>query len=344
MLQERSEEIINIFKSGNTTMGNEEKTQKSSEKFNKSNIPVFSKIEQIQSLLAKKMIDVNRFGIMVSLKQEIPYGTQLNLEGQGTDGLINIYYSKKKGLSFVDCSKNDTSVNAINILQGGKGNSNIGKKEKELDKWIGTDESGKGDFFGPLVIAGFYITREIENDVIALGVMDSKKLTSDKIRAIAGKLWGKYDEHISVVAPSNIKYNQLYEKFKNLNKLLAWGHARVIDNLVTKWQKKDTKVDNVVSDQFGNESLIKNALRSMKGLNIIQRPRGESNTAVAAASIIARDSFEKHVRKIEKEYATKVPFGAGANVLEAAKRYAQKNGKEKLKEITKYHFKTFAQI
>jgi ribonuclease HIII len=234
-------------------MSEVEETANNSLNADKSSLPIFSEINEIQSFLAENMIKVNRAGIMISVKKEIPYGTQLNLEGQGETGLINIYYSKKKGLSFVDCSKNDTSANAIDVLQGGKGIS-------ELDKWIGTDESGKGDFFGPLVIAGFFITRDIENDVQSLGVTDSKNLTSERIGAIAGKLWKKYKDNISVVAPSNLRYNQLYEEFKNLNKLLAWGHARVIDNLVEKWQRKNVTIENVVSDQFGNEKLIENAL------------------------------------------------------------------------------------
>lgn len=307
--------------------------------------PVFSKIDQIQSVLAKKVKDINRAGIMVSLKQELPFGSQFHLEGQGTEGLINIYYSKKRGLSFVDCSKNDTSATTISLLQGGEPISNSDKREQALDAWIGTDESGKGDFFGPLVIAGFYMTRDSENDLRRMGVRDSKSLDSARIKEIARKLWKKYSDNISIVAPSNLKYNQLYEKFKNLNKLLAWGHARVIDNLVVKWKKeKNVVIEYIVSDQFGSETLINNALQSMKKLKIIQRPRGESNTAVAAASIIARDSFERHIRKIEKDCAMKIPFGAGAAVLTAAQNYALSKGKDELQKIAKVHFKTFTQI
>lgn len=308
---------------------------------------VFSDREPIQSLIENTLLEINRAGIMVHLKKMIPYGTQLFLEGQEVDGLINVYFSEKKGLSFVDCSNNSTSSKVIDILRGTTQGTkkDISESERKLNAWIGTDESGKGDFFGPLVVAGFFITRDIESDILQLGVTDSKNLSSRQIQSIAGKLRKKYHEHISIVAPSNARYNELYKKIGNLNKLLAWGHARAIENLVQNWQnEKNMSVDGVVSDQFGNEQYIRNALSSMKRLNLIQRPRGESNSAVAAASIIARDTFTKHITRIQKECGMKIPFGAGPEVLKAAKQFALKNGKEKLVNIAKIHFKTFKQI
>ena len=309
-----------------------------------SNNIIYSDIEPIQSIITEKLVDINRAGIMVSVKKTIPYGTQLHLEGQGENGLINIYYSKKKGLSFVDCSKNSTSAKTIAILQGKKlsetddSRFDIKEREKALNVWIGTDESGKGDFFGPLVAAGFLMRRDMEKELRGLGVADSKTLSSYQIKTIAAKLRNKYSKHISIVAPSNQRYNELYESFKNLNKFLAWGHARVIENLV---RKGDIAIDGVVSDQFGNEDYIQNALSSMKDLNLIQRPRGESNVAVAAASIIARDTFEQKMAIISKKCGMKIPFGAGTEVVKAAKRFAKKNGKESLVNIAKLHFKTF---
>ena len=311
------------------------------------NNSIFSDIKPIQSIITENQLEINRAGIMISLKQMIPYGTQIHLEGQGENGLINIYFSKKKGLSFIDCSKNSASAKVIAILQGKAlstiDNSGIdsNRREQELNIWIGTDESGKGDFFGPLVVAGFLVTRDMESDLRGMGVTDSKTLSSARIKNIASVLKKKYSKHISIVAPSNLKYNQLYESFKNLNKLLAWGHARVIENLITKWPGA---IDGVVSDQFGNEKHIQNALSSMKKLNLIQRPKGESNIAVAAASIIARDCFVRKIAAIQKDYGKKVPLGAGPEVLKAAKHFASENGKEYLSNIAKIHFKTFLQI
>ncbi len=312
---------------------------------------IYSEIEQIQTLIKKALLEINRAGIMVYLKQMIPYGTQLLLEGQGENGLITIYYSRKKGFSFVDNSGNDTSKKAIVLLREnsidipGITKEKIDPRETAMKRWIGTDESGKGDFFGPLVIAGFYITREIEKDIIHLGVTDSKKLSSRQVKSIADSLHKNYAKHISIVAPSNRKYNELYEKFKNLNRFLAWGHARVIENLIDVWgSEKDDTPDGAVSDQFGNETYIRNALSSMKHFNLIQRPRAESNTAVAAASILARDTFEKKIDSLQERYTIKLPFGAGPQVVSAAKKFTQRYGKERIAEIAKVHFKTIRQI
>ncbi len=318
---------------------------------NKNDVPiVFSDIDSIQSLISNNLQEINNAGIKVSRKKIIPYGTQLTLNSDHGSGLINIYYSKKKGISFIDCSKNSISAKVITILRAKEKKTmpfsdKIDMRERMLKVWIGTDESGKGDFFGPLVIAAFLISRDIENDVASLGVTDSKRLTSKQIHSIARSLWKKYPEHIEVVAPSNTKYNQLYDKFKNLNKFLAWGHARAIENLVKKWdEKKKLVIDGVVADKFGHESRILSALASMRTLNLIQRTGGESNIAVAAASIIARSAFERHIDRISKECGMKIPFGAGPHVIKAAKQYANKNGKEKLSTIAKIHFKTFQRI
>ncbi|MBW2220575.1 MAG: ribonuclease HIII, partial [Deltaproteobacteria bacterium] len=152
-------------------------------------------------------------------------------------------------------------------------------------------------------------------------------------------------KHISIVAPSNSKYNELYEKFKNLNRFLAWGHARVIENLISVWSKeKGHALDGAVSDQFGSETYIRNALSSMKHFNLIQRPRAESNTAVAAASILARNTFEKKIERLNEEYGVTLPFGAGPQVITAAKKFTERHGREKLKEIAKLHFKTVQQV
>ena len=312
-----------------------------------SNTITYSDIKPIQSIISEKLGEINRAGIMVSARKAIAYGTQLHLEGQGENGLINIFHSKKKGLSFVDCSKNGTSAKTIAILQGkdidemNDSRFNIHEREKALNVWIGTDESGKGDFFGPLVAAGFLMRRDMEKELRGLGVADSKTLSSNQIKNIAAILKKKYSRHISIVAPSNVKYNELYESFKNLNRFLAWGHARVIENLVRKW---NIAIDGVVSDQFGSEEYIRNALSSMKDLNLIQRPYGESNIAVAAASIIARDAFEYKIAQLQKKYGMKIPFGAGPEVVNAAKRFAGKYGKESLVNIAKIHFKTFQQV
>src|SRR2546430_2148303 len=146
---------------------------------------------------------------------------------------------------------------------------------------FGVDESGKGDFFGPLVIAGVYVDREIARKLMDTGVQDSKRISSDtRIRALADEIRRASTGLFDVVLIGPAKYNELYEKFGNLNKLLAWGHARVIENLLAK----KTDCPRSLSDQFADARLIEQSLlRHGRKLDIQQRPRAESDIAVAAA-------------------------------------------------------------
>ena len=203
---------------------------------------------------------------------------------------------------------------------------------------IGVDESGKGDFFGPLVIAGVLATEENSKKYIEAGIKDSKKLSDEKILKLAGII--KANSIHSVVVIGNEKYNELYTKFNNLNKLLAWGHARVIENILEK-----EPCSYALSDKFGNESLIKNALID-KGKNITleQRVRAEEDIAVAAASVLARAEYVNRMRTLSNRYEIELPKGASDKVLLAGKNFAQKYGKEKLKFVAKLHFKTYNQI
>jgi ribonuclease HIII len=310
-------------------------------------------ISQIQQLLDTRSPALQKAGITVSLRRNIPYGAQFDLKGPAGSGLLNVYFSKKKGISIVDCSKNIISGSAEAILAGrhqeelapdtsaGSGNA----KEHQLGCWVGTDESGKGDFFGPLVVAGFLVDRETVKKLIAMGVTDSKKLDSPRIRSIAAQLKRAYPERIAIVAPSVRRYNEMYASIGNLNRLLAWGHARVIANLHESWEERGgCPVDGVVSDKFGDDRYILNALKSMRTINLIQRHRGESNPAVAAASILARDRFEHEMEKLSRRFSVKLPFGAGSNVITAGRRFVEKHGREKLAEVAKTHFKTVQKL
>src|SRR3989441_11752821 len=118
---------------------------------------------------------------------------------------------------------------------------------------IGIDESGKGDYFGPLVIAGVYVAREQEEQLRAAGVRDSKTLSDKKATALAEQIRALCPSTIVVIGPE--RYNSLHASFKNLNRLLAWGHARAIENLL-----EHVSCDRVVADQFGDERFLKSAL------------------------------------------------------------------------------------
>lgn len=214
---------------------------------------------------------------------------------------------------------------------------------EEISPHGGIDESGKGDFFGPLVIAGVSVTAETGEKLRALGVCDSKKITSDKkIAQLAVEIKKCVgEENIAVVYFKMETYNRLYTQFGNLNRLLAWGHATVIEKLL----EKNPSVPRMLSDQFADPSLIQRALME-RGRQIImeQRTKAESDIAVAAASILARDRFVQCIAALEEQTGCTLPKGAGANVKAVAAEIVRNSGADGLRRCCKNHFKTFEEV
>ncbi len=208
----------------------------------------------------------------------------------------------------------------------------------DYDCYIGTDESGKGDYFGALVIAGVMVDETNKDSFIKLGIKDSKKLNDSTIKKFAAYI--KNNSIFSIVTITPEKYNELYAKFNNLNKLLAWGHARAIENILTK-----KKCQYALSDQFGDESLIKNALmKAGRTIKLEQRHRAESDIAVACASVIARAEFVLRMEDMQKKYQLSFSKGASDKVIEEANNYCKKYGREELDKVAKLHFKTTNQL
>jgi ribonuclease HIII len=205
---------------------------------------------------------------------------------------------------------------------------------RNIASWIGTDESGKGDYFGPLVVAGVFVNEETKQRLIELGVKDSKKLSDAKIRELAMKIKSTCKYSIVPIGPE--KYNELYDQIGNLNKLLAWGHARAIENIL-----EDTDCENALTDQFGDEKFVLNALlKKGKKIKLVQRPRAEEDVGVAAASILARDEFLRKLHKLSQYHRLNLPKGASQQVVIAAREIIRRKGEEELKKIAKLHFKT----
>jgi ribonuclease HIII len=140
----------------------------------------------------------------------------------------------------------------------------------------------------------------------------------------------------SVVAIGPQRYNDLYAKIRNLNRLLAWGHARALENIL-----EDTDCTLAISDQFGDERFILNALLEKgKRIRLIQRPKAEDDLAVAAASILARAEFLIRLARLSDEVGTALPKGASPAVELAARMVIKKHGRERLATVAKLHFKT----
>lgn len=204
----------------------------------------------------------------------------------------------------------------------------------DLSPRIGVDESGKGDFFGPLCVAGVYAA---DNQIVQLskiGVKDSKRLSDLTIMKIAQKLQKEYLFHIVRIGPE--RYNELYEQFGNLNLLLGWGHATVIEHLVEK-----SGCEKVIIDKFAAEHVVENALRrKKKRVQLTQRTKAEEDLVVAAASILARAAFLEGLEKLEKTWEMPLPKGASAKTTQTGVQLVKKHGPQVLFNVAKMHFKT----
>ena len=208
---------------------------------------------------------------------------------------------------------------------------------------IGVDESGKGDFFGPLSIAGVYVNESVIKAWADIGIRDSKNISSDKkIAELAEKIRTTPGCVTTVVPIGNEAYNRLYAKMKSVNAMLAWGHARVIENLLGQRHRMNPPPVKAISDQFAaSKSVIEKALMAQgRELLLVQLHKAEEDIAVAAASILARDEFVKGLAKLGKQFEVELPKGAGTNVDAAAKKFVEERGAGELAKISKMHFRT----
>ena len=204
--------------------------------------------------------------------------------------------------------------------------------------WIGTDEAGKGDYFGPLVVAGVYVTPDTALRLRELGVRDSKTLSDKRIAEITTGIRALCPVNVVAIGPE--RYNEMYAKIRNLNRLLAWAHARVIENLL-----EQVPCERVLSDQFGDERVLQRALLEKgRHVHLEQRPRAEADPAVAAASMVARHEFVRRLAQLSDSVGVDLHKGAGPPVLASGRRFVDKHGCDALGTVAKLHFRTTQQI
>ncbi len=208
----------------------------------------------------------------------------------------------------------------------------------DLTPRIGVDEAGKGDFFGPLCVAAVQADGDKIKEMLSFGVRDSKKIADLSILKLMKKIQQSVPHAIVRIFPQ--KYNEMYASFHNLNRLLAWGHARAIAEMVQK-----TSCTTVIIDQFANEHVVENALERQKiQVNLTQRHRGEEDPVVAAASILARGAFLEGLEKLSETVGIPLPKGASQKVIEVGKILVAKHGADILKTVAKLHFKTTDEV
>ncbi|MCX7702605.1 MAG: ribonuclease HIII [Planctomycetota bacterium] len=202
---------------------------------------------------------------------------------------------------------------------------------------IGTDESGKGDYFGPLVVAAARIGRFDVEFLLRNSVQDSKSMSDAAVVEVAEKIAEVIPHKVVVIG--NQRYNELHQKTGNVNRLLVWAHAKAAEELF-----QESVPQRLIVDRFANPVHLKTRLKEYKNLDLVQVERGERELPVATASILARAGFLSRLKSISKRYGFEFPKGAGEEVVEAAREFIRKFGEERLGEVAKLHFKTTQKI
>lgn len=275
-------------------------------------------------------------------------GTRIRIGTQDGPVGLNLYPSKGGGCKMVFDQPQSPHAEAIaglvagtpSVVKAGKSaGSTIEPAVPDTPCWIGSDESGKGDYFGPLVVAAVALTETNWRVLAELGVQDSKNLTDVRALSIADQVRSAFPNEVITILPA--RYNELWSKFGNVNRLLAWAHARAIENVI----EKAPNATAAVADQFGDESLIRSALfEKGREVRLVQMPRAERDPAVAAASILARAEFLRRLDRLGRQADVHLPKGASAQVEAVARALVKQRGAEILKTFAKTHFKTTQRV
>ncbi len=280
-------------------------------------------------------------GLRVSAISKLTYNYEVVVSHVNEKLKLQVYFGKKGNKIVLQGNKESKFYQKVNEIVFGPGLFEETSNElSEPENYIGTDESGKGDYFGPLIIAGVCVNKDSIPLLKKAGVRDSKEVNDKAIKKISSEIKKITGNAYNLVVISPEKYNELYEKFKNVNKLLGWAHAKVLENILLNY-----KVHEAISDKFGDESYIRNSLQE-KGKNILlhQITKAEKYTAVAAASILARDKFNDWFEKKNIELKILLPKGASIQVQETALKLKKIYGEEILNKFVKLHFKTSQKI
>ncbi|HTF89146.1 MAG TPA: ribonuclease HIII [Planctomycetota bacterium] len=199
---------------------------------------------------------------------------------------------------------------------------------------VGSDESGKGDYFGPLVVCAVRLEPAQSSAMQGGAIRDSKQMTDEACLRLGAGLRASVPHAIALLAPPD--YNAAHARYKNLNPLLADLHAKAIREVALPGMR-------VLVDQFANVNVMKKALAGTD-IDLIQHPRAESVPAVAAASVIAREMFLTGLRELSEQSVVDLPKGAGWQVDQAARKFIALHGFDKLGSVAKLHFKNTQKI
>ena len=279
-------------------------------------------------------------GFNVSEVQKENYNYSIEVNDKNEKLKVLVYFGRKGIKPGLQGNNSGILFKSLQSIIFGENFFNEETEFKEPDIYIGTDESGKGDYFGPLVTVGVLVNTDSQSALKKIGVRDSKELSDFVIKQLANQVRKIAKDKFSIVRINPEKYNSLYSKIGNVNNLLGWTHARVIENIL-----EINKVDYAVSDKFGNPKTILNSLMEKgKTINLHQENKAEKYIAVAAASILARSEVIKWFEINSKKFGIVIPKGASSQVDSTALKLKNQIGEEELKKLVKVHFKTSSKI
>ena len=282
-------------------------------------------------------------GWEMSQEREIQHGRQMKISDGQNQATVAVYSTGKalvqgRSSSLKDELASWCSTNLRgSVSQPGapEGASSSNPTHVRGIPRIGIDESGKGDYFGPMAAAGVYVDRRSELVLVKMGVVDSKRLPDARIAKLAAAIRNECPHSVVAIGPA--RYNQLYASMRNVNVMLAWAHARCLENVLAH-----VECELAVSDQFGDESYLTQALMEKgRQIKLEQHPRAEADVAVAAASILARDEFVRRLAALSQRAGIELPKGASdPRIITVASEIASEVGRDALANYAKLHFRT----
>jgi ribonuclease HIII len=302
--------------------------------------------QKLLTHVAELLEKTSQQSLILLEEKEIPYGMQLVFEKGEQNIPLNIYYSEKKGITHII---GGTKTNPLRPLLEKITQAQIisldasAPKHHDWKEWIGSDESGKGDFFGPLVICSFFCRDDMVPNLQKWGVRDSKLLNDAAIYKIAKLILQTYNSHAKVIILKPDKYNALYADFrkqgKKLNEMMTWMHSAAISELLAKYPS-----EGVLIDQFQKNNALSRQIKKEHHVQVLEKTHAESDIAVAAASIIARYHFLEAMNAQNRKYGIEFPKGASHGVIEAGREFVARFGKNRMVEVAKVHFVTYEKI
>lgn len=278
-------------------------------------------------------------------EKTINYGYQLVIKNTSGKLTLNIY-NGRKGLNIVYAGDSNLEENVKNILNG---NDNVNKavttNQKQHQMWAGSDESGKGDFFGSLVVAAVVVDNTTADKLQAAGVKDCKLLTDHKILELENVIKEiVVDYSVLELKPKfyNLRYEQISARGGKLNQLLGLGHIAALSQVLSR----QNKCTLALIDQFTTSTEFVEAVHQRFSFcKVQQKTKAESDLAVAAASVLARARFLQTMSELAKEaHVSTLPKGGSESATICARKLSQIFGKEILRNFVKLHFANYQRI